>query len=140
MSTDTSDTGFTTPGGPVRLDLLTIYGVEQVVADPERYVRGPPVDDGDVVRTYLLGVLHAERADADGLPPVLRLGIYASADGAWTVRAACDERARVGGRIAHSLLEPVDRLRVPAGPEGDGLRAHLSSIVRETHLSWRDDR
>lgn len=39
------------------------------------------------------------------------LGLYATTDGQASIRLASDEAAQVSGLLAHSLVEPTERLR-----------------------------
>lgn len=136
MSSLTRDGTEAGQGVACRTDTLVVESADHPDVDHERYEVGHWSDDR--VRTYLVVVLttwvYDRRTRAYEGP--YRIGLYASDDGWLSVRAAVDPEARIGGELAHSLLEPIQRLEKP----DEAIREHLESTVRETHLPWRTQR
>lgn len=112
--------------GVTVLDELAVYGAERPTPSLESYERGP-VRRWET-RAYLVAILEVELQDraAQTFSAPIRVGLYATACGAHTIRV--DEAS-----FDHSICEPVDRLRTA----NTDVRAHFAGIVRQTHLPWR---
>lgn len=124
-------------GGPeppaVVLDDLAIYDTESPEFDFELVEKGrKPADHKRVWLVFRLSVSLPAIEGVTG--PTRTLGIYATTDGAISIRWSDDLEAQIHGILAHSLLEPEERIRRPEEPEFRELFANrVAAIDGDSH-------
>lgn len=117
MSTGTQ-TADTLEAPAAVLDGLAIYDSHAVLFDHDRTTCERRTGDGK--RVYLVAKFEVAAQTPSATGDRDLLGLYATVDGQASIRFASDEAAQIEGLLAHSLVEPVERLR-ELGEEGQEL-------------------
>lgn len=127
MSTDTqSGDGPSVPA--IVLDDIAVYDAERPAFDATRTESAR--SSGERMRVWLVATLDVALTCEDYLSgPSRRLAVFATTDGDVSIRWASDSAARVDGNLAHSLIEPTERIRDAEPP----VRQALATRVEEIH-------